>query len=147
VTVVPLADVRPEEIYAVEVDALRDEPSDMTFDSIPFEDWRRLSWDDSDLDLGVSVAARVDGRITAFTRLTVLGERAWSDLTAVSRSHRGRGLAKLLKAVALSRAAERGVELATTANDAANGPMLAVNAWLGYRPVAVHWSCLSHRGK
>ncbi|MFD0786750.1 GNAT family N-acetyltransferase, partial [Micromonospora azadirachtae] len=39
-------------------------------------------------------------------------------------------------------AAAGGVRLAYTSNDEANAPMLAVNARLGYRPVAAQWSCL-----
>jgi hypothetical protein len=33
--------------------------------------------------------------------------------------------------------------LAYTGNDEANRPMLAVNAWLGYRAVATQWSCMA----
>ena len=32
--------------------------------------------------------------------------------------------------------------MALTDNDESNAPMLAVNARLGYRPVASQWSCL-----
>jgi hypothetical protein len=34
------------------------------------------------------------------------------------------------------------VTVAYTSNDESNAPMLAVNARLGYQPVAAQWSCL-----
>jgi RimJ/RimL family protein N-acetyltransferase len=52
--------------------------------------------------------------------------------------YRGRGLAKLVKAAALHRAAAAGVEGAYTANYDGNTPMLAVNDWLGYHRIATH---------
>ncbi|GAA2712775.1 hypothetical protein GCM10010429_30680 [Micromonospora olivasterospora] len=66
----------------------------------------------------------------------------WSDYTATVPEHRGRGLARLAKTVALHRAAAGGVRVAYTSNDAANAPMLAINEALGYLPVASQWSCL-----
>jgi GNAT superfamily N-acetyltransferase len=62
--------------------------------------------------------------------------RAWSAMTATHPDYRGRGLARWLKQRMLNDAAAAGIAEALTANDAANRPMLAVNAALGYRPKA-----------
>jgi hypothetical protein len=40
-----------------------------------------------------------------------------------------------VKSVALRRCAESGITGAFTSNDDENGPMLAINNWLGYRRV------------
>jgi hypothetical protein len=55
---------------------------------------------------------------------------------------RGRGLAKLAKSVAPHRARDAGLTRAYTSNDEVNAPMLAVNGWLGYRPVGAEVSCV-----
>ena len=53
-------------------------------------------------------------------------------MTGTARAHRGRGLAKLAKTDSLHRARAAGHTDAVTGNDAGNGPMLAINKWLGY---------------
>jgi len=63
-------------------------------------------------------------------------------MTGTIPAHRGRGLAKLVKSVALRRAAQAGVSGAFTSNDDENGPMLAVNNWLGYRRVQTQFGLL-----
>jgi len=55
---------------------------------------------------------------------------------AVLPEHRGRGLARWMKAASIRRARERHPDLAGLLTDTAdsNAPMLAVNASLGYVP-------------
>jgi hypothetical protein len=53
-------------------------------------------------------------------------------MTGTARAFRGRGLAKLAKNHSLHRARAAGFTDAFTGNDAANGPMLAINEWFGY---------------
>jgi GNAT superfamily N-acetyltransferase len=76
--------------------------------------------------------------VTAFTsvQLDRQRHRASSAMTATHPSYRGRGLARWVKQRMLNAAAEAGVTEATTANDASNAAMLAVNDALGYRPVS-----------
>ncbi len=62
--------------------------------------------------------------------------RALNGGTGVSRPHRGRGLATLMKRHALAEAARLGVTRVITQNDEGNAAMLAVNARLGYTPFA-----------
>jgi GNAT superfamily N-acetyltransferase len=86
--------------------------------------------------------AEVDGTLASFSLVKRDGDRMWSDMTATLPTHRGRGLARLVKLAALHRAAADGVAMAYTSNDAANAPMLAVNRRLGYRTTSSQWSCL-----
>ncbi|MDH5242782.1 MAG: GNAT family N-acetyltransferase [Chloroflexota bacterium] len=60
---------------------------------------------------------------------------AWHDMTAVRRSWRGRGIATVLKQRTIAWAIRSGLTALETGNDEANGPMRAVNARLGYRPL------------
>ena len=61
-------------------------------------------------------------------------------MTGCLPHRRGEGLATLAKVHALHALAAAGVTTCCTGNDAANGPMLAVNERLGYRPSAAVWS-------
>jgi RimJ/RimL family protein N-acetyltransferase len=81
---------------------------------------------DADGKLMGFVDYRLRGPVIAFRHAETLPE------------FRGRGLAKLVKAAALHRAAEAGVHGAYTANYDGNTPMIAVNEWLGYHRIATH---------
>ncbi|MEV4411919.1 GNAT family N-acetyltransferase [Catellatospora sp. NPDC049609] len=142
VTVVPLSALDVRAVYEADIAASADEPGDVPKDATSFDTWRYEVWDNLGLDRDASTAARDGSEIVAFTLVKRDGERMWSDMTATLPGHRGRGLARLVKAVALHRAAERGATMAYTSNDETNAPMLAVNARLGYQPVGAQWSCL-----
>jgi RimJ/RimL family protein N-acetyltransferase len=57
---------------------------------------------------------------------------AW---TATARSVRGRGVARALKCETLIQAVALGVDRVRTGNDAANDPILHINASMGYQPL------------
>ena len=80
------------------------------------------------------VVARFRGQLVGFTRLTLRGQDAETEQTAVSRPHRNRGLATLIKARALAAAREEGCTEAGTGGTIMNLPMLKVNHRLGYLP-------------
>jgi hypothetical protein len=85
----------------------------------------------------------LDGeRPVAITYLVVdpLGGRATTAFTGTARSHRGRGLARLVKLASIAWAAEHRIERMLTGNDSTDAPMLAVNSRLGYAPVSEHYS-------
>jgi GNAT superfamily N-acetyltransferase len=145
VRVVPASELDPHLLHETDTAAAADEPGDAPSDAMTYEAWRHDVWDAAGLDRTLSTAAVVDGRIAAFSLVLRDGDRMWSDFTGTVPQHRGRGLARLAKATALRRAAASGVRVAYTSNDEANAPMLAVNARLGYRPVAVQYSCLTTR--
>lgn len=144
---VAFADLEPEReaLWQLEREAGRDVPSagPVDFDRLTFEEWREETWDDPDLDLDVSLVARVDGQLASFT--TVFSDRSQrrmlTGLTGTAAACRGRGLALLVKRHSLYRAAELGIELALTANHDVNAAMLAVNDKLGYTHLSttVEW--------
>lgn len=55
-----------------------------------------------------------------------------TDYTGVRREHRGKGLAQVLKALAVDYAKSRGIERLITNNDERNAPMLAINRKMGF---------------
>jgi len=138
VTLVPVSGVGPRPMYVADAAVSLDEPSDAPADAIEYDAWLHEIWNGPMIDHDLSVAAMVGGTVAAFSSVEVDGDRAWSAMTGTVRAHRGRGLAKLVKSVALRRAAAAGIVSASTSNDDRNGPMLAVNDWLGYRRVATH---------
>lgn len=142
VRLVSLAGVDPRRVYQVDVAASVDEPGDVPTDALTYEHWRADTWDNVGLDREASTGAEVDGVLAAISLVKRDGARMWSDYTGTAPEHRGRGLATAAKLAALHRAAADGVTVAYTGNDEANAPMLAINARLGYRPVASQWSCL-----
>ncbi|MFG2163626.1 GNAT family N-acetyltransferase [Micromonospora chersina] len=142
VRLVPAAEVDPREVHRVDAESSLDEPGDVPTDALGYDTWHHEVWDNLGLDRDASTLAEVDGRLVAVSLVKRDGDRMWSDFTGTVPEHRGRGLARLAKQAALHRAAASGVRTAYTSNDEANAPMLAVNARLGYRPVASQWSCL-----
>lgn len=86
------------------------------------------------------IAVEADGgRVVGYASLLLLPEpsrAAWHDMTAVVRDWRGRGLAGALKRATIGWAIEHGLDYLETGNDIDNLAMRAVNARLGFRPVA-----------
>ena len=142
VVLAPLHQLDDEALYRAHVVAASDEPGPVPADALSFETWRHTIRDDPDLDEHLSTVALAGGRIVAFTLVSRDRHRIWSDMTATVPQRRGRGLALLVKGLALSRAATGGAAVAYTANDETNAPMLAVNRRLGYRTVASELVCL-----
>ncbi|MET8230949.1 GNAT family N-acetyltransferase [Micromonospora sp. NPDC005298] len=143
VRLLPIADLDPHLLYAADVASAVDEPGDVPVDAKSYESWQYDVWDNLGLDKAASTAAVSGGEVAAFSLVKRDGDRMWSDYTGSVPAYRGRGLARLAKTAALHRAAAAGVRIAYTSNDEANAPMLAINARLGYRPVAAQWSCLT----
>lgn len=131
-------DLRP--LYEADVECVADEPSDVVPAPASFEDWLRLNWERPDFDAELTTVVRADGQVASYSVAQVDGrDRYWSGMTGTRRAYRGRGLARLAKTESLRRARAAGYRHAFTGNDADNGPMLAVNRRLGYRPAATEW--------
>ena len=129
-----LAQLAPELVFALDVETSLDLPNEEV-DDLRYEQWLADFWRHPDVDLESSVAAVADGVPVSFSLLEASGDRGMSGMTGTLRSHRGRGLAELVKRATLGNAAARGVRLALTHNDETNAAMLRVNAKLGYTPV------------
>ena len=138
VELLPAGAVDPRLLYEADMVAQRTKPGDAKISTRPYDDWLAGVWRNPDTVLDLSVAAVYEGRVVAFT--LGLGDHTmiWSKMTSTLPEYRGRGLAKLVKAAALHRAAEAGVHGAYTANYDGNTPMIAVNEWLGYHRIATH---------
>ncbi|GAA0590942.1 GNAT family N-acetyltransferase [Kribbella sandramycini] len=138
VELIPLNEVAPRKLYAANEVAQRTKPGDAKITSQPYDDWLQSVWHAPAVVLDLGLAAVLDDEVIGFTLALGDRERLWSKMTATMPEFRGRGLAKLIKATALHRAAEAGVQSCYTANYDGNLPMLAVNEWLGYYRVATH---------
>ncbi|MCC5474996.1 GNAT family N-acetyltransferase [Streptomyces barringtoniae] len=123
----------PRPLFELDAETMLDEPGDVDFEYTDYEAWIEQYWKHPLLDRELTVAACVDGRPVAFSvAYTDGGTRYSTAMTGTVRAQRGRGLAKLVKAHSLHRARAAGFREAFTGNDSGNGPMLAVNKWLGY---------------
>jgi GNAT superfamily N-acetyltransferase len=142
IELVTLDQVDPRQAYTADAIASLDEPSDSPLDAVEYDQWLEEIWQGPALDKSLSVAAMAGDEMAAFTVVETDGDRAWSGMTGTIPAYRGRGLAKLVKSVALRRAAAAGITAAYTSNDDENGPMLAVNNWLGYQRVQTELALL-----
>ena len=135
VSVVPVADVGPRQVWETHQQVARDDPSGLTL-PVPYDEWLTTDWSDPRARPDLGRAVLVDDELAAYSLIGTAGERAWSAMTGTLPAQRGRGYALLAKRHTLRAAAAAGITRATTGNDDANVPMLAVNARLGYQPVA-----------
>ncbi|MFH8728405.1 GNAT family N-acetyltransferase [Streptomyces termitum] len=127
----------PRPLFELDAATSADEPGDVAAVLDDYAHWLATTWNNPLLDRELSVVAVVDGVPAAFTAALTDGlGRYGSGMTGTAPAFRGRGLAKLVKNESLHRARAAGCREAFTGNDAANGPMLAVNAWFGYEVAA-----------
>ncbi|WP_026163750.1 GNAT family N-acetyltransferase [Kribbella catacumbae] len=142
IRIATLDTVEPRQVFVADTVASLDEPGDSPLDSVDYDDWIAEIWNSPGSDKSLSVAAMAGDEVACFTAIERDGDRAWSGMTGTVPAYRGRGLAKLVKSVALRRCAEAGIVGAFTSNDDANAPMLAINNWLGYRRIETQTSLL-----
>jgi GNAT superfamily N-acetyltransferase len=127
-------------LYAVAVAAYPDIPSEKpiavgSYEEFVARDVRRDGIPSDALAIAVDDAT---GEVAGWASLLFVpgsSTIAWHDMTAVHPRWRGRGVATALKRATIQWAVEHGLEILETGNDTANGPMRAVNAKLGYRPI------------
>jgi GNAT superfamily N-acetyltransferase len=142
IELVTMDQLDPRQAYAADSVASLDEPGDSPLDSIDYDQWLEDVWNAPGLDKSLSIAAVAGDEVACFTAVETDGDRAWSGMTGTIPSYRGRGLAKLVKSVALRRCAAAGITAAYTSNDDENAPMLAINNWLGYHRVQTELALL-----
>jgi mycothiol synthase len=130
IEITELRDEHMEGAYAVAVECFPDMPVSPPITAAPFDEWL-----EAEVPGPVTFVAldgeQVVGYAALIDRIEGLAEHG---LTAVLRSHRGRGIATALKQAQLRWASDHGYrELATWTQDG-NAAMQAVNLKLGYRP-------------
>ena len=131
----------PRELWRAVVAVADGDPSGLSF-APPYDEWLAVDWGNPDLRRDLSAAVLDGDTVLSFVTTTADPGRGviWSNLTGTIPSARGRGLAKVVKSVALARSRDAGFTVASTGNDAANEPMLAVNRWLGYQETGGAWT-------
>jgi mycothiol synthase len=129
IEIAELSDGHLEGAYAVAVECFPDMPVTPPIPAPPYEEWL-----EEEVPGPVTFVALDQGRVVGYAALLDRVEGlAEHGLTAVLRSHRGRGIATALKQAQLRWASEHGYrELATWTQDG-NAAMQAVNLKLGYR--------------
>ncbi|NGN68406.1 GNAT family N-acetyltransferase [Streptomyces sp. A7024] len=133
----------PRTLYEADAETTQDEPADITVDRMGYDDWLQTTWRGPELDKDLTTVVMSGTEVVAFTLAYTDGRgRYMSGGTGCRRTHRGRGLAKLVKNASLHRARETGITKALTGNDETNSPMLAINTWLGYHPTSAEWTCV-----
>lgn len=112
-----------------------DIPSNEHRQPLPFETWYRL-FTENPHQTADGVILALDGKeIVGVTMVAWTDSGAlYNEFTGVDRNYRGRGIALALKVKALQWAKSTGAPYIRTNNHSVNGPMLAVNAKLGYKP-------------
>jgi mycothiol synthase len=128
--IVPMRAEHLRGAYAVEVECVPDVPATTSMAAVPFERWHELISAHA-----VTFVAVDDGCVVGYATLEHLHgmpHRLEHGLTAVLRSHRGRGIATKLKSAQIAWAADNGYTELITATDTTNLAMRRVNTKLGY---------------
>ena len=137
VDVVRLAEVldRERDLFDLYDAAERDMPDDHVH-TMEFDDWKRETLGNPELDPDLSAVILVGDRPASFSWLISDrgGGRAHNEMTGTAPAFRRRGLARLAKEATIAWATEAGVRTISTSNDTTNADMLALNDHLGYRP-------------
>lgn len=135
-----LADEPGEEserkVYELRKTTVPDQPGMDGSGAPPFEQWRRerLNHPGARHDL-LLIAADGDRFVgETYLRWNEPTRSMYTNYTGVLREYRGRHLALALKVLGVRLARKYGAVTMRTNNDSQNGPMLAVNRKMGYRP-------------
>ena len=130
VELTPLDESRHEEAYAVWAECYPDMPVSPPIPAPTYQEWL-----EEEVSGPITLLALEDGSVVGaaalMERVDGLAEHG---LTAVRRSHRGRGIATALKQALIHWAAANGYRELTTWTQDGNAAMQAVNLKLGYRP-------------
>jgi GNAT superfamily N-acetyltransferase len=131
----------PRQVWTASAAVAEGDPSGLS-GVTAYDEWLATDWNHPDLRRDLSISLLEGDTVVSFVTTTADPARGviWSNLTGTIPSHRGRGLAKVVKSAALTRSRDAGLTDAFTGNDAGNVPMLAVNQWLGYQPTASSWT-------
>jgi mycothiol synthase len=135
--IVELGEHHRADAYAVAVACIPDMPTSGPAEAKPFDEWAAEEL------AGPAAFVALDGdRVVGYAALLAQPaspQRLEHGLSAVLRSHRGRGLATALKRAQIAWAASHGYRELVTTTGEGNAAMRAVNLKLGYveRPAAI----------
>jgi ribosomal protein S18 acetylase RimI-like enzyme len=137
---VPFDQIRTPEterrLYDLHHELMWDMPNGPEVARATFADWRDWLLGGPDAFLqGCLIAMDAEGRWVGMTAVKKTDCHAHIEFTGVAPACRGAGLALALKLKGMAVLQAASVTDVTTSNHAANGPMLAVNQKLGYRPL------------
>jgi GNAT superfamily N-acetyltransferase len=122
-------------LWEVAREASPDVPGEEDTDVGPFEEWLDRDMKGiGDRPEAVFVALE-NGQVLGYAKLAFRPDstdRAYHDLTGVRRAHRGRGIARALKARQIAWAKEHGYGSLQTANEVRNEPIRRLNERHGY---------------
>ena len=129
-----------QELYRFHHQLMADMPNGSDVAKGAFPDWRDWLLGGTDAwPQGCLIAMDADGHWAGMTAVKLEDGHAHVAFTGVARSFRGHGLALALKLKGIELLRQAGATEVHTVNHAANGPMLAVNRKLGYRPLPGHY--------
>src|SRR5262249_33397376 len=101
----------------------------------PFEDWMAHHMQPPTDSPEATFIAPADEEVVGFAKLSLTAPTAAGHaMTAVKRAWRGRGIARALKATAITWALPNGYTELHTSTGERNAPIKGLNARLGYRP-------------
>jgi mycothiol synthase len=129
------------EMWELEYELLQDVPTDDPVTKQPFERWVDWHTHPSFIPEAYFIAIK-DGRFIGVTSLwQSMAEKDMlhTELTAVVRDLRRKGIATALKVRAIGFARERGARAIKTENEE-NNPMYDLNVRLGFRPIPAWWT-------
>lgn len=122
-------------LYELERISQRDNPGSPG-ELLPYDQWRLWVLESARVLPALFFFAADGDRLVGTTYMhTVEGGGLHTIYTGVDPAYRGRSIAQALKVRAAMAAREYGAPYMRTDNDSQNGPMLAINRKMGYRPL------------
>jgi GNAT superfamily N-acetyltransferase len=133
----PMDEDARQKLWELNTESVRDEPNNDPEFAPAFEDYCSQVIGATWFDPSTQFIAAMDDEWVGVSAVGGDSVENYHNLfTGVKRAHRGKGIAKALKVLALSHSKERGIKRIRTGNDSRNAPMLEINRQLGYSPMA-----------
>jgi GNAT superfamily N-acetyltransferase len=128
---------RLAKLHVMMVAAEKDIPTTVPIPLMPFDRWKKFTFDNPGTREDRFWIAREGDAIVGMSVLDFPPVRGlpWTAFTATSKEVRGRGIARALKYETIAQAIQLGFKRIRTSNDGANAPILHINSEMGYRLV------------